>query len=147
MRLLAWIWPVGASTQCSRIQGRPASPGCHARVSDKASKRSWRRVRISSVSYSFHRRLRRRRAATAVPPAIAAIAPKPIHFQRLDRTTRYLTDVSEMTIDEAMQSAHTADVWLFRGGTAADRAIRVLTNAPVNHVAMVVALDDLPPLL
>ena len=29
----------------------------------------------------------------------------------------------------------------------ADQAIRVATNAPVNHVAMVVALDDLPPLL
>ena len=52
-----------------------------------------------------------------------------------------------MTIDEAVQSAHTADVWLFRGRTVADRAIRMLTNAPVNHVAMVVALDDLPPLL
>jgi hypothetical protein len=52
-----------------------------------------------------------------------------------------------MTIDEAVASAHTADVWLFRGHTVADRAIRLLTNAPVNHVAMVVALDDLPPLL
>jgi len=29
----------------------------------------------------------------------------------------------------------------------ADRAIRIFTNSPVNHVAMVVALDDLPPLL
>jgi hypothetical protein len=29
----------------------------------------------------------------------------------------------------------------------ADRAIRIATNSPVNHVAMVVALDDLPPLL
>jgi hypothetical protein len=52
-----------------------------------------------------------------------------------------------MTIDEAVHSAHTADVWLFRGRTVADRAIRMITNAPVNHVAMVVALDDLPPLL
>ena len=52
-----------------------------------------------------------------------------------------------MTIDEAVHSAHTADVWLFRGRTVADRAIRMVTNAPVNHVAMVVALDDLPPLL
>ena len=38
-------------------------------------------------------------------------------------------------------------MWLFRGRSGADRAIRVFTNAPVNHVAMVVALDDLPPLL
>ena len=29
----------------------------------------------------------------------------------------------------------------------ADKAIRTFTNSPVNHVAMVVALDDLPPLL
>ena len=43
--------------------------------------------------------------------------------------------------------ATTADIWLFRGRSIADRAIRVATNAPVNHVAMVVALDDLPPLL
>jgi hypothetical protein len=48
---------------------------------------------------------------------------------------------------EAVDQARTGDVWLFRGPSAADKAIRVLTNAPVNHVAMVVALDDLPPLL
>ena len=52
-----------------------------------------------------------------------------------------------MTAREALAQANTGDVWLFRGPTAADRAIRMLTNAPVNHVAMVVALDDLPPLL
>jgi hypothetical protein len=48
---------------------------------------------------------------------------------------------------EAVADAQTGDVWLFRGRSGADRAIRVFTNAPVNHVAMVVALDDLPPLL
>jgi hypothetical protein len=52
-----------------------------------------------------------------------------------------------LTAREAAEEAATGDVWLFRGRTAADTAIRVLTNAPVNHVAMVVALDDLPPLL
>jgi len=52
-----------------------------------------------------------------------------------------------MTTAEALATARTGDVWLFRGGSAADRAIRVVTNAPINHVAMVVALDDLPPLL
>jgi hypothetical protein len=55
--------------------------------------------------------------------------------------------VPAMTRAEALATARTADVWLFRGRSGADRAIRVLTNAPVNHVAMVVALDDLPPLL
>jgi hypothetical protein len=47
----------------------------------------------------------------------------------------------------AVARAQTGDVWLFRGRSGADRAIRVFTNAPVNHVAMVVTLDDLPPLL
>jgi hypothetical protein len=49
--------------------------------------------------------------------------------------------------EEAIGDAVTGDVWLFRGTSIADRAIRTFTNAPVNHVAMVVALDDLPPLL
>lgn len=52
-----------------------------------------------------------------------------------------------MTPHEAITNARTGDVWLFRGPSAADHAIRVVTNSPVNHVAMVVALDDLPPLL
>ena len=54
---------------------------------------------------------------------------------------------SSITPDEAITTARTADVWLFRGTKLADRAVRVATNAPVNHVAMVVAIDDLPPLL
>ncbi|MDY7103296.1 MAG: hypothetical protein S0880_19100 [Actinomycetota bacterium] len=48
---------------------------------------------------------------------------------------------------EAIDAAATGDIWLFRGPTLADRAIRFTTNSPVNHVAMAVALDDLPPLL
>ena len=49
--------------------------------------------------------------------------------------------------EEAIGDAVTGDVWLFRGTSLADKAIRTFTNAPVNHVAMVVAIDDLPPLL
>lgn len=49
--------------------------------------------------------------------------------------------------DEAAGLARTGDVWLFRGESKADRAIRAVTNSPVNHVGMVIALDDLPPLL
>jgi hypothetical protein len=49
--------------------------------------------------------------------------------------------------EEALATASTGDVWLFRGRSFADLAIRTVTNAPVNHVGMVVALDDLPPLL
>ena len=50
-------------------------------------------------------------------------------------------------LDEAVETAATGDIWLFRGRSLADRAIQAVTNSPVNHVGMVVALDDLPPLL
>src|SRR5215210_4457480 len=52
-----------------------------------------------------------------------------------------------LSLDEAVATASTGDIWLFRGRSVADRAIRTFTNSPVNHVGMVVALDDLPPLL
>ncbi len=52
-----------------------------------------------------------------------------------------------LPLDEAIASAATGDVWLFRGRSFADRAIQTVTNSPVNHVGMVVALDDLPALL
>lgn len=52
-----------------------------------------------------------------------------------------------MSLDEAVDLCRTGDVWLFRGRTAADRAIRLTTNSPVNHVGMAVVLDDLPPLM
>jgi hypothetical protein len=52
-----------------------------------------------------------------------------------------------LTLGAAVEIASTGDIWLFRGGSAADFAIRTLTNSPVNHVGMVVAIDDLPPLL
>ncbi|HXD60085.1 MAG TPA: hypothetical protein VN606_19310 [Thermoleophilaceae bacterium] len=52
-----------------------------------------------------------------------------------------------VTHQEAIATAATGDIWLFRGGSLADRAIRAATNSPVNHVGMVVAIDDLPPLL
>ncbi|GAA5105332.1 hypothetical protein GCM10025762_08330 [Haloechinothrix salitolerans] len=46
-----------------------------------------------------------------------------------------------------MTLTRTGDVWLFRGHTMADRAIRVTTNSPVNHVGMSVVIEDLPPLM
>ena len=49
--------------------------------------------------------------------------------------------------DEAKEVAASGDIWLFQGRTPADRAIRAFTNSPVNHVSMVLALQDLPPLL
>jgi hypothetical protein len=48
---------------------------------------------------------------------------------------------------EALEHARTGDLWLFRGRSAADRAIQMTTNSPVNHVGMAVVLDDLPPLM
>ena len=56
------------------------------------------------------------------------------------RTTR-------LDLDAAVELTRTGDLWLFRGHSAADHAIRALTNAPVNHVGMAVVLDDLPPLM
>ena len=52
-----------------------------------------------------------------------------------------------LALDDAVATAATGDIWLFRGRSLADRAIQTVTNSPVNHVGMVVALDDLPPLL
>ena len=56
-------------------------------------------------------------------------------------------NVSALPFDEAIATAATGDIWLFRGRSLADRAIQTVTNSPVNHVGMVVALDDMPPLL
>ena len=55
--------------------------------------------------------------------------------------------MSALPFDEAIATAATGDIWLFRGSSVADRAIQTLTNSPVNHVGMVVALEDMPPLL
>jgi hypothetical protein len=52
-----------------------------------------------------------------------------------------------LPLEEAVATASTGDIWLFRGRSVADRAIRTFTNSPVNHVGMAVAIDDLPPLL
>lgn len=52
-----------------------------------------------------------------------------------------------LSLEDAVATASTGDIWLFRGKTLADRTIRAATNSPVNHVGMVVALDDLPALL
>lgn len=54
---------------------------------------------------------------------------------------------STISLDQAVDVTRTGDLWLFRGDSAADRAIRALTNAPVNHVGMAVVLEDLPPLM
>ncbi|GCB00111.1 guanylate cyclase [Mycolicibacterium sp. NCC-Tsukiji] len=52
-----------------------------------------------------------------------------------------------VTLERALAETRTGDIWLFRGASKPDRAIQTLTNAPVNHVGMTVAIDDLPPLI
>ena len=52
-----------------------------------------------------------------------------------------------LSLEDAVELTRTGDVWIFRGVSVADRAIRAVTNAPVNHVGMAVVLEDLPPLL
>ena len=54
---------------------------------------------------------------------------------------------TSILLDDAVAHTRTGDIWLFRGTSAADTAIRFATNAPVNHVGMAVVLDDLPPLM
>ena len=54
---------------------------------------------------------------------------------------------TSVPLAEAASLASSGDIWLFTGRKLADRAIRAATNSPVNHVAMVLAIDDMPPLL
>ncbi len=69
----------------------------------------------------------------------------PAHAPRLVGVAR--ESRSSIDLDEAVELTRTGDLWLFRGHSRADRAIRGLTNSPVNHVGMAVVIDDLPPLM
>jgi hypothetical protein len=57
--------------------------------------------------------------------------------------------VSESTVSlqRALDETRTGDIWLFRGTSRPDRAIQAMSNAPVNHVGMTIAIEDLPPLI
>ncbi len=52
-----------------------------------------------------------------------------------------------VSLQRALEETRTGDIWLFRGRSRPDRAIQSMTNSPVNHVGMTVAIDDLPPLI
>jgi hypothetical protein len=69
----------------------------------------------------------------------------PAHAHRSRRLLA--VDESVLAQEEAVATASTGDIWLFRGTALADLTIRAATNSPVNHVGMVVALDDFPALL
>jgi len=58
-----------------------------------------------------------------------------------------MTRAPSLSLDAAVDLTRTGDLWLFRGRSAADHAIRAVTNSPVNHVGMAVVVDDLPPLM
>src|SRR3954464_2160198 len=76
--------------------------------------------------------------------------PRVLRDRRSSRCSRpYATGVgvTRITLDEAVDLTRTGDLWLFRGSSAADQAIRLTTNDPVNHVGTAGPLDDLPPLL
>ena len=53
----------------------------------------------------------------------------------------------QLSLAEAVELTRTGNLWLFRGGSVPDRAIRAATNSLVNHVGMAVVLDELPPLM
>ena len=54
------------------------------------------------------------------------------------------TGTSLVPFEEAVDATRTGDLWIFRGGTVADRVIQTASNSPVNHVGMAVVLEDLP---
>jgi hypothetical protein len=56
-------------------------------------------------------------------------------------------NANTVPLERALAETRTGDIWLFRGGSRPDRAIQTLTNAPVNHVGMTIAIDDMPPLI
>ncbi len=58
-----------------------------------------------------------------------------------------MTHAVSLSLDAAVDLTRTGDLWLFRGRSAADHAIRAVTNSPVNHVGMAVVVDDLPALM
>lgn len=58
-----------------------------------------------------------------------------------------MVNQSTVSLDRALDETRTGDIWLFRGRSGPDRAIQTMSNAPVNHVGMTIAIDDLPPLI
>src|SRR5207247_2993134 len=54
---------------------------------------------------------------------------------------------SRISLGDATELTRTGDIWLFRGVKAADRAIQLTTNSPINHVGMAIVVEDLPPLM
>lgn len=58
-----------------------------------------------------------------------------------------MVETHTVNLAQAIEATRTGDIWLFRGRSGPDRAIQTLSNSPVNHVGMTVAIEDLPPLI
>ena len=58
-----------------------------------------------------------------------------------------MVEAHTVNLAQALEETRTGDIWLFRGRSGPDRAIQTLSNSPVNHVGMTVAIEDLPPLI
>ena len=58
-----------------------------------------------------------------------------------------MVETHTVNLTQALEATRTGDIWLFRGRSGPDRAIQTLSNSPVNHVGMTVAIEDLPPLM
>lgn len=91
-------------------------------------------------------------ASRSNPPDDPGSRPTRPHLLPAHLASRHLTRPEHpagapVDLDAAIDAARTGDVWIFRGHSRADRAIRLATNAPVNHVGMAVVLDDLPPMM
>ena len=93
----------------------------------------------------YARRRRSARATTA--PDAAATPTSPARPSTFHHRIGLGYRPCRSRLDEALDLTRTGDLWIFRGRSPADRAIRLTTNSPVNHVGMTVALDDLPPLM
>lgn len=52
-----------------------------------------------------------------------------------------------VSLQQALDATRTGDIWVFRGHSGPDRLIQTLSNSPVNHVGMTLAIDDMPPLM
>jgi hypothetical protein len=88
------------------------------------------------------------RATTTVTAATPTRAPSPTHLSAFIEALGYCHGGRRpLNLEEAASTTRTGDLWLFRGHTVADRTIQMATNSPINHVAVALVIEDLPPLL
>ena len=112
----------GSSTVSAPPYRRLRRRGCGAG-------RAARRGRIRSGRGACGRRPRRWQRSRRRRPRARQSSRAPSWVRKLPTVTG-----TELSLDDAVAIASTGDVWLFRGASVADIAIRTVTNAPVNHV-------------